>query len=217
MIFIAGTPVHGQIGNPSEVLALAFWLRLPVFEHVHFQVLVGLVQRYALENAEAVMGAVAVRGFPVLNPGVALQLVEQRLVVARFRAEDEAHPMLAELADMRAIGGQSVLQHNERKVRVLPAHIGDEALRRLALTVVLGYAIRVLDWLGRQGKNLPVLGMHDHRRQHLVVILHAAIPVVLLAAVRTVDAAGGERSGAIDRKQVVTVPIRVLLQRLATL
>ena len=118
---------------------------------------------------------------------------------------------------MRGIGRQPVLQHNQLQVRVLPAHIGDEALRRLALTVVPGCAIRVLDWLGRQGKDHPVLGVHDHRRQHLVVILHAAIPVVLLAAVRTVDAPRGERSGAVDRKQIVTVPIRVLLQRLATL
>ena len=59
--------------------------------------------------------------------------------------------------------------------------------------------------------------MHHHRRQHLVVTLHAAIPVVLIAAVRTVDAPRGERSGTVDRKQIVTVPIRVLLQRPGTL
>ena len=64
-----------------------------------------------------------------------LQLVhprEQRLVVARLRAQHEAHAQFLQQPDVRPVRRQAVLDHQQRQVRMLPTQRRQQTLRRRA-------------------------------------------------------------------------------------
>ena len=100
---------------------------------------------------------------------------------------------------------------------MLAAHILQQPLRRIALAVVLRRPVALHDGLGRQRKDLALLGMHHHRAQHLVGVGDASVSVVLLAAVLTMYARRGEVAGGVDREQIVPAQAGEPLQPLAAL
>jgi hypothetical protein len=134
-----------------------------------------------------------------------------------FYAQNEVHPVVDQVADVRAVAGQAVLDDDELQMRMLPADFGQEPLRRVPLAVVFGGAVLFLDRLGRQRDHLLDVGMHDHRPQHLVLVGHAAVLVLLHLTGLAVDRRRGEISGAIQRQQVGAGVENERLQGLAPL
>ena len=118
---------------------------------------------------------------------------------------------------MRTVRRKPVLQHDQRQMRMLSAHIRNQTPRRVALAIVLAGPIRLPDRLRRKREHLPMLRMHHHRRKQLVVILRAPVPAMLLAALRAVHRTRRERPRAVHRQQVVPLPVRIPLQPLASL
>ena len=214
--------IDGQVGDPGEALCLAVGPGLPVFEEVHLQLEVRVVERGGVEVAEPVMHALGIGVLDVLHRAGVHPLgrrhpLEQRLVVARLRPEDEAHVERFQQVDVRSVRGQPILDHDELQMRVLAAHILKHALRRGALAVVLRRTIALHDGLRRQGEDFALLGMHHHRAQHLVVIRDVTVLVVLLAAVFAMHARRGEVPRPVDREEVVPVQPGEPLQTLAAL
>jgi hypothetical protein len=78
-----------------------------------------------------------------------LHLLEQKRMVAGFYAQNRVHPAVDQVADVRGVAGQAILDDDELQVRVLPATFGHKSLRRVALTIVLARAVLFLDRLGR--------------------------------------------------------------------
>jgi hypothetical protein len=54
------------------------------------------------------------------------------------------------------------------------------------------------DGLGRQREHLAVIGVYQHRPEHLVDVGGGAIAVVLLPALRAVQVGGGDILGAVE-------------------
>ena len=214
--------VDGQVGDPGEALCLAVGAGLPVFEEVHLQLEVRVVERDIVEVSEPVVHALGIGVLDVLHRAGVHSLgrrhpLEQRRVVGRLRPHDEAHVERFQQFDVRSIRREPILDHDELQVRMLAAHIHQHPLRRIALAVVLRRTITLHDGLGRQGEDLALLGMHHHRAQHLVVIRDVTVLVVLLAAVLAMHARRGEVPRPVDREQIVPVQPGEPLQTLAAL
>ena len=102
-------------------------------------------------------------------------------------------------------------------MRMLTAHIGQQPLRGVALAVVLPRPVALQNRLRRQGKHLPLLRMHQHRAQQLMVIRGPPIPVAFLAATIAMHLRGGEIPRAVHTQQVMTAQAGEPLQALAPL
>ena len=59
--------------------------------------------------------------------------------------------------------------------------------------------------------------MHQHRAQHLMVIRHLAVPMLLLTAVGAMDLVGREIAGAINRQQIMAIKISEPFESFAAL
>ena len=159
--------VDGQVGDPREALFLAVGAGLPVLEEVHLQFEVRVVERRRVEISEPVMHTVFVGVLMGLHragvdPLGRLHPLEQRLVVSRLRPHDEAHVELLQQLDVRPVRGEPILDHDELQVRMLAAHITQQALRRIALAVVLRRPVALHDGLRREGEDLALLGRGPH-------------------------------------------------------
>jgi hypothetical protein len=99
-----------------------------------------------------------------------LDLLEQIRMISGLCAQEEVHPMLFQVADVRSVTGQAVLDHDQFQVRMFRADLRQQASRGVPLAVVLVAAVAVLDRLASQGNDLLAIGMHDHGREHLVLV-----------------------------------------------
>ena len=90
--------------------------------------------------------------------------------------------MLLQVADVRPIRGQAVLDHDHRQLRMVLAKLGQKAAGGVPLTVVLGGAVLLDDRFGGQGDHGREVRVQEHAPQHLVRIGRRAVGVGLFQA-----------------------------------
>ena len=139
-------------------------------------------------------------------------------MITRFCAENEVHVEGLQFADMGRVARQSVLHHDQLQMRMFLADLPQQSLGRVPLAVVLVAAVLFLDRLGSQGNHFPMAGVHQHGRQHLVLIRDfAGLLVHLFQAGVAVDGGGGKISGAVQGQQVAFLVENERLQGLPAL
>ncbi len=99
---------------------------------------------------------------------------------------------------VRAVGRQPVLDDDRLHVRVLPAEVVEEPLRRVPLAVVLRRSVLVPDRLRRQRKHLLHVRVDDRRTQGLVVAGLRPVAVILHAAAPAPDLVRGMVAGPVQ-------------------
>ena len=97
------------------------------------------------------------------------------------------------------------------------AQLTEQALGRVAFTIVFRRPVRLEDRFGCQRKDLAVIRMHQHRPKHLVIVGRGAVAVVLLGTLGAVHLLRGEVAGAVEREQVVAIEVLEPRQALAAL
>lgn len=115
------------------------------------------------------------------------------------------------------VGRQTVFDDDQLQVRMHAAQIAEQALGRVALTIVFRRPVRLEDRFGCQRKDLAVIRMHQHRPEHLMVVGRGAVAVMLLCTLRAVHLLRGEVAGAVEGQQVMPVEVLEPLQALAAL
>ncbi len=98
---------------------------------------------------------------------------------------------------MRGIRTQAIFGDNHFEMGVILTKLGDEALGRVAFTVIFLGTILLDNRLGHQGNHFTLIGVDERCTQHLVGIGHRAIAVVLFQTRVTMDLCGGKITGAI--------------------
>ena len=138
-------------------------------------------------------------------------------VIPRLGAQDESHVQLLQQLDVRAVGRQPILHHRQLQMRMLPAHVLEQAFHRVALAVVLPRPVALHNRLRRQRKHLALPRMHQHRAQQLMVIRDPTVAVALAAAMIAMHLRGGEIPRAVHAQQVVSAQAGETLQTSAPL
>ena len=163
------------------------------------------------------------RGLPGEGPHAAGivggdEFLEQEGMVSRLGPQDEVHPQILEFADVLRIAGETVLDHNQPQMRVFLPDFPQQPLGGVALAVVLSRAVLLDDRLRGEGDDLPKVGMHQNRAQHLMGVGDLSRAAVgLLQAGVAMHRAGGEIAGPIQRQQIAARVEHQRLQGLAPL
>jgi hypothetical protein len=144
-------------------------------------------------------------------------LGEQVGMVPRLGPQDEVDALLKQVFSVRAVAAQSVLGHDHRQVRVLPAELLHPAAAGVAFTVVLLLPVGALDRLRTEGEDHRQVGVQQHRPDQLVVVRGRAVAMVRLQAVLTMHLLGAEVFDPVQGDQVATVEEDELLEHLAAL
>ena len=128
--------VRGQrpIRDPTEVVHFADSLDFlddprgmdfPVFEDVDQHVGVRLVERHVVMETEMLQDAGGGighgQGLRLARRVGGVEVLEQESVVAGFDADDEMGVGFAQIAQMRGVGGEAVLDHDDGQVRMFLA------------------------------------------------------------------------------------------------
>jgi len=87
------------------------------------------------------------------------QILEQERVIAWLDADDVAGAGRAEVAQVRGVGGQGVLDDDDREVGMLLAELFEPAAGGIPLAVVLGLAVLLDNGLRGQRDDLLEVGM----------------------------------------------------------
>lgn len=215
-----GLRVHGQIGDPTEVTNRAFWVNLPVIDHRDQDVDIRLVQGGAFEPAIMMEQTVVVlqgqnRSCACFEGG--LHLREQKGVAARFDADDETRVRSVKVRQVRRVGAQGVLHHDDRQVRMLAAKVLEKTSGGVAFAIVLGVAVLFDNRFGTKGDNFAVVRMDQSTAQHLMGIGDLSVAAFLFQAARAVDFFGGEIGSAVETQQVATFEKRERFEDFAAL
>ena len=118
---------------------------------------------------------------------------------------------------MGGVGAEGVFDDDDRQVGMLLAKPFEPAAGGVPLAVVLGLTVLLDDRLGCQRDDFLEVGMDQGGPQQLMGIGDVAVAMVLLQAGGTMDLGGGEIGGAVQRQQVMAVPIDEAFEHLAAL
>ena len=194
---------------------------LPVLQHVDPFVGVRLVERHAIAEAKMTQDArrriVAGQDLDPAGFLAGLQVIEEEAVVARLDADDVRRAGLAQVAEVRCVGTERVLDDDHRQMGIFSAKAFEPAASGVPLTVVLRLAVLLDDRLGCQGDDFLEVGMDEGGPEQLMRIGDAAAAMVLDQARGAMDLGGGEIGGAVEREQVIAVAIDEVFERLAAL
>src|SRR5919106_2703600 len=106
---------------------------------------------------------------------------------------------------MWGIRAEAVFGNDYLEVRVISTKLGDEALGRVALTIIFLGAILFDDRLGHQWNDFALIGVDERRTQHLMGIGHGAISVVCFQTRVAVNLFGGKIPRTIESEQVMAL------------
>ena len=111
------------------------------------------------------------------------------------------HVQIQQFADMRGVTREPILHDNQMEMGVLVPYLPQQTFGSFSLAVVLRIPILLLNGLGGQGNHLPMVRVHEHRCQHLVLIRNLArLFIHLFQTGGAMDGRGREIPRAIQRE-----------------
>lgn len=133
-------------------------------------------------------------------------------MIAPLHTDNVMSTRLLEIANMRGIRGQSILNNDDRQAGMFLAEQLQPATGSISFAIIFLISIGLDNRLGAQGKYFPMIGMHQRRTEHVMRIGDGAVAMILDQTRLAVNLRGGKVAGTVERDEVMAPEVGVVFE-----